>query len=481
MKKFTLFTVLLVSALLLVACGGTNNAAENVSENMPAENTADSMNEEGASDEMAEEMPERSIAEIAASDENFSTLVTALDAAGLVGTLAGEGNFTVFAPTNDAFAALGDTLNDVLADNDLLTQVLLYHVVDGKVMSPDALALAGSEAETLSGDKIALSIEDGELFINDAMVTVVDIEATNGVIHVIDAVLLPPADEMSSDMSKDKATIADIAAGDENFSTLVTALDAAGLVGTLAGEGNFTVFAPTNDAFAALGDTLNDVIADSELLTQVLLYHVIDGKVMSPDALALAGSEAETLSGDKIALSIEDGDLFINDAMVTAVDIEASNGVIHVIDAVLLPPSDEMSEGKGTIVDIAVSDERFTTLVTALQQAGLVDTLAGEGNFTVFAPTNDAFAALGSDLDAVLADNDLLTQVLLYHVLDGAVMSETAITLDGEEVATLSGDNFAVSVKDGNLYINDSMVIITDIEAENGVIHVIDAVLLPQM
>jgi uncharacterized surface protein with fasciclin (FAS1) repeats len=277
-------------------------------------------------------------------------------------------------------------------------------------------------------------------------------------------------------------SIAEIASGDENFSTLVTALDAAGLVETMAGEGAFTVFAPTNDAFSALGDTLNDVIADTDLLTKVLLYHVVDGKVMSPDAIALAGSEVETLSGDKIALSLQGESLYINDAMVTAVDIEASNGVIHVIDAVLLPPADDMDDEMGemgTIVDIAVADERFSTLVTAVTQAGLAETLAGEGAFTVFAPTNDAFAALGSDLDAVLADNDLLTKVLLYHVLDGKVMSETAVTLDGQEVETLSSDKFAISLRDGNLYINESMVVIADIEASNGVIHVIDAVLLP--
>ncbi|MGD2027638.1 MAG: fasciclin domain-containing protein, partial [Anaerolineales bacterium] len=273
-------------------------------------------------------------------------------------------------------------------------------------------------------------------------------------------------------------SIAEIAAGNEDFSTLVTALETAGLVETLAGEGSFTVFAPTNDAFAALGSDLDAVLADNELLTSVLLYHVVDGKVLSPDAIALAGSDVDTLSGDAIALSLQDDSLYINDAMVTAVDIEASNGVIHVIDAVLLPPA-EMAEEPGTIVDIAVADERFSTLVTALQQAELVETLAGEGAFTVFAPTNDAFAALGSDLDAVLADNELLTKVLLYHVLDSEVASETAVTLDGQTVETLAGDSFEVSVKDGSLYINDAMVVIADIEASNGVIHVIDAVLLP--
>lgn len=336
MKKITLFTVLLVSALFLVACGGTNAPAENNANAIMEPDTSENMAEEPA-EEMAEEMPMLSIAEIAASDENFSTLVTALDAAGLVETLAGEGAFTVFAPTNAAFEALGDALNDVLADSDLLTQVLLYHVVDGKVMSPDALALAGSEVETLSGDKITLSIEGESLYINDAMVTAVDIEASNGVIHVIDAVLLPPADDMGAEMSDAPGTIVDIAVADESFTTLVTALQQAELVETLAGEGDFTVFAPTNDAFAALGDTLDAVLADNELLTKVLLYHVLSGSVFSETALTLDGQEVETLSGDKFAVSVMDGNLYINDAMVIIADIEASNGVIHVIDAVLVP------------------------------------------------------------------------------------------------------------------------------------------------
>jgi len=351
MKKFTLMIVLSISALILVACGGTatnandvmeNTAADPMVENMPEiaeENASDEMAEEKADemDEMDEEMSKPSIAEIAAGDENFSTLVTALDAAGLVDTLAGEGAFTVFAPTNAAFDALGDTLSAVLADADLLTQVLLYHVVDGKVMSPDALALAGSEAATLSGDKIALSIDGGNLFINDAMVTAVDIEASNGVIHVIDAVLIPPADEMSSDMGEEKGSIVDIAAADERFTTLVTALQQANLVDTLAGEGSFTVFAPTNDAFAALGSDLDAVLADNELLTKVLLYHVLDGAVMAETALTLDGQTVETLSGDSFSISLKDGSLFINDAMVVITDIQADNGVIHVIDAVLIP------------------------------------------------------------------------------------------------------------------------------------------------
>ena len=172
--------------------------------------------------------------------------------------------------------------------------------------------------------------------------------------------------------------------------------------------------------------------------------------------------------------------------MVVITDIEASNGVIHVIDAVLLPPaegaaeeSEMMDEGR-TIVDIAVEDSRFTTLVTALQEAGLVEALQAEGPFTVFAPTDDAFDALPEGaLAGLLADKDVLTSVLLYHVLNGKVMSTQAIELDGQEVEMLSGDSIAISLDGETLKINDAAVIIPDIEASNGVIHVIDAVILP--
>ena len=133
-----------------------------------------------------------------------------------------------------------------------------------------------------------------------------------------------------------------------------------------------------------------------------------------------------------------------------------------------------------SIAEIAVEDGRFTTLVAALTAADLVDTMAGEGSFTVFAPTDDAFAALPEGtVEALLADIPALTDILLYHVLGDAVMSETALTLDGSDVETLSGASFTVSVRDGSLYIDDSQVIIADIEASNGVIHVIDAVLIP--
>jgi uncharacterized surface protein with fasciclin (FAS1) repeats len=450
-------------AFVAAACGGT--AAVTPTEEAP----------------MATEAPmaEASIAEIAAGDENFSTLVAALSAAGLVDTLAGEGNFTVFAPTNDAFAALpAGTVDALLADpTGDLTQILLYHVVDGVALASDVVGL--DSVTTLQGEPISIEVVDGGVVLNGTVnVTTTDIMASNGVIHVIDAVLLPPTDEaMAPDMS-----IAEIAAGDPNFSTLVAALSAAGLVDTLAGEGNFTVFAPINDAFAALPEgTVDTLLADpTGDLTQILLYHVVDGVAMAEDVVGM--DSATTLNGAPISIAVVDGGVVLNDSVrVTATDIMATNGVIHVIDAVLLPPADdEMMAPDMSIAEIAAGDPNFSTLVAALSAAGLVDTLAGEGNFTVFAPTNDAFAALPEGtVDTLLADpTGDLTQILLYHVVDGAAKAADVVGLDS--VTTLNGAPISIEVVGDGVVLNGTVnVTATDIMATNGVIHVIDAVLLP--
>lgn len=464
MKRFLPVTLLIVFVMVLAACGGTA-ATPPTTEPMPTE---------AAVAEPTEAVMQPSIAEIAAGDPNFSTLVAALQAAGLVDTLAGEGNFTVFAPTNDAFAALPEgTVESLLADpQGQLTQILLYHVVDGVARAADVVNL--SEVTTLNGAPIAIAVVDGAVQLNDAVnVVTTDIEASNGVIHVIDSVLLPPADEATAPAQ----SIAEIAAGDPNFSTLVAALEAAGLTEVLAAEGEYTVFAPTNDAFAALPEgTVEALLADPQGdLTQILLYHVVSGVARAADVVNL--TEAETLNGAPVAIAVVDGNVKLNDsATVVTTDIEATNGVIHVIDSVLLPPA----EATGSITDIAAADPNFSTLVTALQAAGLDETLAGEGSFTVFAPTNDAFAALPEGtLEALLADpQGMLTDILLYHVVDGEARAADVVNMSG--VDTLNGQAVAITVEDGVVKLNDTATVITtDIEATNGVIHVIDSVLVP--
>jgi transforming growth factor-beta-induced protein len=406
-----------------------------------------------------------SIADIAIADGRFTTLVAALQAAGLAETLAGEGAFTVFAPTDEAFAKLPEgTVEALLADVPALTDILLYHVVDGVVLAEDVVGL--ESAATLSGKDVSIRVEGENVFINDAQVIITDIMADNGVIHVIDSVLLPPSEE------DHLGSIVDIASADGRFETLVAALQAADLVETLAGEGPFTVFAPTDNAFAKLPEgTVEALLEDIPALTDILLYHVVDEKGLAEDVVAL--NDAKTLNNRYVDIRVEDGMVYINDAQIVITDIMADNGVIHVIDTVLLPP-----EAVGSIVDIAVADGRFTTLAAALEAAGLVDTLKNEGQSAVFAPTDDAFSKLPEGtVDALLEDIPTLTDILLYHVVDGKVLAADVVAL--QEAETLSGKNITIWVEGDKVYINDAMVILTDIMADNGVIDVIDTVLLP--
>jgi uncharacterized surface protein with fasciclin (FAS1) repeats len=278
-----------------------------------------------------------------------------------------------------------------------------------------------------------------------------------------------------------------IAEADGRFMTLLAALEAADLVETLKGEGPFTVFAPTDDAFDELPEgTIDSLLDDIPALTDILLYHVVEGKVMAADVVNL--TEAETVSGGTLSITVEDSTVMINDAEVIIPDIETSNGVIHVIDSVLIPPegegdtTDTASVPSGEemdIVDTAVADGRFTTLVAALEAADLVETLKGEGPFTVFAPTDDAFDELPEGtINSLLDDIPALTDILLYHVVEGEVMAADVVNLT--EAETVSGGILTITVVDDSVMINDAEVIIPDIETSNGVIHVIDTVLIPE-
>ena len=321
--------VFVVLAMVLAACGAQATPAP--------EPTA--MPEPTAVPTEEPEMP-KTIVDIAVEDGRFTTLVAAVQAAGLVDTLSSEGPFTVFAPTDEAFAALPEgTVEALLADIPALTDILLYHVVAGKVMAADVVGLDGQSVETaLAGKSVDIKVDMGNVYLNETVkVIITDIEASNGVIHVIDAVLLPPSDEAMME----KMDIVDTAVADGRFTTLVAAVQAAGLVDTLKSEGPFTVFAPTDDAFAALpAGTVEGLLADIPALTDILLYHVVPGKVMAADVVGLDGQSAETaLVGKSISIKVDGDKVILNDNVnVIITDIETSNGVIHVIDAVLLPP-----------------------------------------------------------------------------------------------------------------------------------------------
>lgn len=280
--------------------------------------------------------------------------------------------------------------------------------------------------------------------------------------------------------------IAEIASATENLSSLVAALDAADLVSTLEGTGPFTVFAPTNAAFDKfLSDNgfsgVSDVPVD--VLKNILLNHVVGGKNISTGlSTGYVESSAIGAGGNTMNMYIStDGGVTINGgSKVTTADIDASNGVVHVVDAVI---------GLPTVVTFATADPTFGTLVTALTRESLgvdyVGTLSGAGPFTVFAPTNDAFGDLLTELGASgLGDIDdaTLNAVLQYHVVNGANVRSTDLT-DGQTVSTFGGDEFTIDLSDGARIIDandrNTQIIVTDVQANNGVIHVVSQVLLP--
>lgn len=411
-------------------------------------------------------------------DPRFSTLAEAVNAAGLAGTLNGASAVTLFAPTNEAFAALltelGITRQQLLADRDLLTTVLSYHVLPARVTRAEVPL--GRAITTAQGGIFKVTSAGGTLSITDgrnrsSTIVETDIAARNGVIHVVNRVLLP-ADR----------NIVQTAQSLPDFTTLVQAVVAAGLVDALSANGPFTVFAPTNAAFAALlaelGVSAEDLLADTAMLTRVLTYHVVPGRVLAADIVA--GAPVSTLQGGSFRIGAGNviTDARARTANIVATDVFTGNGVIHVVDRVILPLPAE------NIVQVAQAAPDFSILVDAVVAAGLVDVLSGPGPFTVFAPTNAAFAALLAELgvtaDELLADTELLTAVLTYHVVPGRVLA--ADIVPGTPITTVQGSRFTISpqlvITDGRA--RTAGIVATDVFASNGVVHVIDRVILPQ-
>ncbi|MDU8886249.1 fasciclin domain-containing protein [Yeosuana sp. MJ-SS3] len=399
----------------------------------------------------------------ASSKPKFKTLSVALAKTGLAGTVSSN-RLTVFAPSDEAFAAIGLNHRNIVSELGIetLKTILLYHVVGDVVYSGD---LSNGFVPTLNGASVEVNLDAG-VMINDSNVIVADIMARNGVIHAIDTVLLPPM------MNITELAIASFGID----SSLVQAVLRAELQDVLANGGPFTVFAPDQNAFDIfLADngfaSVNEVPVD--LLTQVLLYHVVDGKVFSPD---LMNGYVPTLNGAAVNVSLDSG-VMIDDANVIAANIQATNGVVHVIDTVLFPPT-------MNLVGVASSfAPEFSILLEAATKAGLADTLMNGGPFTVFAPTNDAFITLLAALEGFDSlddfdtpeEIDFLTSVLLYHVVNGRVYSSD---LSNGPVPTLNGSDINVNL-DSGVFINDSEVIIPNVQATNGVIHAINQVLVP--
>ncbi|MGF1510550.1 MAG: fasciclin domain-containing protein [Myxococcota bacterium] len=405
-----------------------------------------------------------SIVALAQATPDLSTLVTLLTDADLVDTLSGPGPFTVFAPTNAAFNAVpSDLLAFLQGDVSRLQDVLTYHVVPTEAFAADLTD--GQTLTTVEGTTLTVNVSGGAVSVTDALgntfnVVTADIDASNGVVHIIDGVLLPRSFD-----------IVDIAS-EASLGELVAALDAAGLSETLEGAGPFTVFAPTDAAFQAI-----DPPSNTSLLANILLNHVVIGDALDASELTAAG-EAAVASG--LTLPFDGTGPTIDGVTISSADVEASNGIVHVIDAVLVPP---------TILDFAVDvsndSGEFSSLVEAVTAASpsISELLGGDGPITVFAPTNAAFAAAFPGVDLSTLDPADLDAVLSIHVVQSQFLAEDFT--DGQNLTTVGGGVLTVNVSDsGAVSVTDEMgatfnVSTANTRLLNGVVHVIDGVLMP--
>jgi len=395
----------------------------------------------------------KTIVENAIEAGNFTTLVAAVSAAGLVDTLSGPGPFTVFAPTDDAFAKLpAGTIDTLLADpaGDL-TDILLYHVVSGKVMAADVVNLTSATA--VSGRILPIDTSDG-VMVDGAKVVVTDIECSNGVIHVIDTVMIPPAAQYQASDTGSAGFVTNV------YNTMlgrdpdVDGLNsfAGGLDSGAWGAAEvFSAVVFSQESMDMMAGYSNQMFAES-------LYKVL-GRSADADGAATWKAMLDAGSSKQ----------------------DVVNAFTRSTEFILLAKSygvTPFTDNLDTIPVTAIKAGSFSTLVAAVGAAGLVDTLSGEGPFTVFAPTDDAFAKLpAGTIDTLLADpSGTLTDILLYHVVSGKVMAADVVNLTS--APTVGGQSLSIDTSDG-VMVDGAKVIITDIHCSNGVIHVIDTVMIP--
>ncbi len=434
-KLFLLMLTPLVTVALFTACGDDNGTS-------------------------VDPDPELNIVETAQEDNRFSILVDLVIEADLVDALSSE-QLTVFAPTNDAFEELFNVVDPSELTQEDLIAILTYHVTEGVTLSSQ---LDAQQDVTMLNDERTLvqASAAGVLINGSSNVVSADIEASNGVIHAIDEVLLPAAYREPS--------LVEVAQEAGSFEILLDLVETVGLTTTLQFLGPYTAFAPTDEAFQELFQDVNPETLTPEQIQFVLTYHVIVGEIPSS---ALEPTQTVASAAEE-ALYITSGDqgVFVNgSAQVTTPDVTASNGIIHVIDEVLLP------NPFIPVTGIVAKNYDLTTLLSLVAQRE--DILAAlsdpDAEFTVFAPTNEAFD------EALAAYPDLteeeITEILTYHVLTSAVFSDDLS--DGDTAETLQGEDITVTIDGETVLINSATVVTADLAGSNGVVHIIDAVILP--
>ncbi|OLV17888.1 fasciclin domain-containing protein [Deinococcus marmoris] len=404
-----------------------------------------------------------SIAQIVTSDSNFSTLATAVEAAGLTETLQG-GTYTVFAPTNAAFAKLpSDTLAAVLNDPEALKNILLYHVVPGKVTAKQVMGM--TSGKTAQGSNFLVTISDGKVMIDNATVTKADVVACNGIVHVIDTVLMP----------------APVAAAEPAMEEMAEPVVEAPAEETAAEMPAAEMPAPAEEPMAEAAPAPEMPMAQAATSIADIPALPLSGATMSADTAAATTTTDATTSTDTAATDMAATDTAATDTTATdtaATDMATTDtATTDTATADASADADMAEMNTNSLYDVIVSDDRFSTLRDLLSDAGITDILM-DNEYTIFAPTNEAFAAVDPETLALIAsDPDTLQQVLLYHIATGKM---TADQVSAEsQISSLEGSSLNVK-KDGDTQmVGDAKVTGSVDTADNGIIYVIDKVLLP--
>lgn len=402
--------------------------------------------------------------DVVVNSDDHNTLETAIQLAGLEDVYNLNDPVTLFAPTDNAFNMLPiETLNALLADpqGDLRT-LLLSHSVNNIVRGADLTD--GQSIIMADGTEVLVTVNNGDIFINDAQVIIADIVADNGIVHVIDAVIMPPVQ---------RNTVYDIIVNNDEYSILEDAINAAGLDIQLIEDASVTFFAPNNDAFNALPqDVLDDLLADPMgMLREILLFHQFNFNL--PTASMFSGLQIIMANGEQTTITNSPAGLFINESLIINGDIMADNGFVHEVNAIIQP-----IEITTSVYDVISSEEELSIFKTAVDASGLDQELTESALVTVFAPSDQAFDALPPGvLDELLSDpNGLLRDLVNYHIYEGLLLSN--FLTDGLDISMANGATVTVTEQPDGIYIHNARVIIQDLQADNGVVHVLDAVIM---
>lgn len=457
MKTSLLGSLLLIAALLLSSCTVVLPAAEKLIE--PGTPVAAPGATPGAE---AQPTPDLA-ATLAMANEQLGALSTAMIQAGLLDILLTGGPYTILAPTDEAFAALDNaTVAALTADQERLAAVLRFHVIAG------ALPLADLEAmetvENLEGVPLEIVADEQGLRISEARILVSDIVVPNGIVHVVDAILYP----------LQETQVVDLIRGEESLGTLVTLLELTNLEEQLRQAEPFTILAPTDEAFAAFFAQHPALMDDVEGLTALLKRHIIATPVLLD--VAQESVTHETWSRAPVTVAFKDLGFTVEGATVLLANLEAADGAIHVIDQVLAIPENAAPEIAPELMALVQQRGDLGILTQVFGLEMLQEQLAGLEAFTLFVPTEEAFRALSDEtIEQLVADRELQTYVLRNHIVPQALLAADLATLT--ETLTLAGEPLRLQADP--LAVNEAALAATDIQVSGGVVHIVEAVLLP--